>query len=283
MTEMTPLAETRRSMLARTLWRIETGLTGPLTLGTLAALEGVSPFHLSRGFAVAFGQSPMAYVKARRLSEAAIALCETDRQIVEIAFDACYDSHEGFSRAFRSYFGHAPRAVRTDPSLSLALQEALTMPNNTAPDLTPEFVTRKEERLVGLARRYTMANRAKIPQLWQEAIDEIGQAMFGTVTYGACYDFEDEAFTYMVGLTDDGRVDGERLDHVILPAGEYAVFKHEGHISTIADTWRAIFDAWMPSSGVVPGEGPEFERYEIDFDVEKPGGVSIWIPIKRAG
>ena len=33
---------------------------------------------------------------------------------------------------------------------------------------------------------------------------------------------------------------------------------------------------WTPT-----GEGPEFERYEIDFDVEKPGGVSIWIPITR--
>lgn len=275
------MTETVRSLVARTLWRIESGLDGPLTLSGLAASERVSPFHLSRAFALSTGTSPMAYVRARRLSEAARALRATDARIVEIALAAGYDSHEGFSRSFREQFGHAPRNVRANPDIQLSLKEAITMPSQDHPVLTPRFETRTETRLVGIARRYTMETRSAIPRQWETAKDEIGPGFFGIPTFGACFDFRDDAFTYLCGLVDDGRVDTERLDHVTLPAGEYAVFAHKGHISDIAETWTAIFETWMPEADVSPGEGPEFELYDKDFDPEKPGGVSIWIPVGR--
>ncbi len=103
----------------------------------------------------------------------------------------------------------------------------------------------------------------------------------GIETFGACFDFKDDSFSYLCGFVDDGRIDTEELDHLVLPAGEYAVFDHEAHISTISDTWSAIFEGWMPEAQVVPGEGPEFEHYAADFDPEKPGRVSICIPIVR--
>ncbi|MEM7753092.1 MAG: GyrI-like domain-containing protein, partial [Pseudomonadota bacterium] len=123
--------------------------------------------------------------------------------------------------------------------------------------------------------------RNKVPAFWQEAAAEIGDAIYGVETYGVSYDFEDEAFTYMVALADDGRLDTEHLNHLVLPAGEYAVFAHEGHISGIGNTWSAIFEAWMPGADVSPADGPEFELYEPNFNLEKPGGVAIWIPIIR--
>lgn len=155
------------------------------------------------------------------------------------------------------------------------------MPARTLPELSPRFETRGAQRLVGSSRRYTMETRVKIPQQWQETAEEIGQAMFDVPCYGACYDFEDHSFSYLVGLADDGRLDTEGLDHLTLPAGEYAGFDHEGHISTIADTWTGIFEVWMPNAKVSPTDGPEFELYSKEFDLEKPGGVSIWIPINR--
>ena len=49
--------------------------------------------------------SPMAYVRARRLSDAARALIAGAPDILRLALDSGYASHEAFSRAFKSQFG----------------------------------------------------------------------------------------------------------------------------------------------------------------------------------
>jgi AraC family transcriptional regulator len=58
----------------KALWFIESHLADALTLDEVAAIGGVSRFHMVRSFAAATGLSVMRYVRARRLSEAARAL-----------------------------------------------------------------------------------------------------------------------------------------------------------------------------------------------------------------
>lgn len=280
MNDMPKMTEGSRTLLARTLWRIETGLDRPLSLAALAAEERVTPFHLSRAFSLALGTSLMAYVKARRLTEAARALRATDARIIEIALGSGYDSHEGFSRSFRDHFGISPTEWRSAPDTQLTLQEATLMPTTDLPKVTPRIEKRPELRLAGMSRRFTLETRARIPALWEEVAAELGHVMRGHVSFGVCYDFGEEGFRYLAGFVDDGRIDTERLDHVVLPAGNYAVFDHAGHISTIDGTWTAIFEDWMPNSDMAPGEGPEFELYAVDFDPATAGGVSVCIPVQ---
>ncbi|HEY0567659.1 MAG TPA: AraC family transcriptional regulator, partial [Xanthobacteraceae bacterium] len=89
----------------KALWFIESHLAGPLTLDEIAAIGGVSRFHMVRAFAAATGLSVMRYVRARRLSEAARALAGGAPDILSLALDADYGSHEAFTRAFRDHFG----------------------------------------------------------------------------------------------------------------------------------------------------------------------------------
>lgn len=149
--------------------------------------------------------------------------------------------------------------------------------------LTPSFVTRQEQRIVGITRRISPATLSLIPQLWKDAINELGNAMQGIPNYGACFDFDRGSFTYLAGIADDGRFDTERLDHLILPASNYAVFNHEDHISRLNETWRLILEEWLPDADVVATREPEFELYTPDFDPATPGGVSIWIPVVPKG
>ena len=102
-------------------------------------------------------------------------------------------------------------------------------------------------------------------------MSDCGPAVRGIETFGACFDFWDESFGYLCGFVDDGRIDAEGLDHVNLSAGEYPVFDHPDHVSTISDTWTAILEEWMPSARVSSGEGPGFEDYAADVDPAKPG------------
>ena len=149
-------------------------------------------------------------------------------------------------------------------------------PSNT-PLSEPRFVTFDGKSVIGRKGRFTPEERPKVPALWESTIEEIGSRMFGIETFGVSFNFDGGTMDYLVGIEDDGDADG--LDRIELPAGRYAVFEHDRHISSIGETWQGIFDQWAPSSGVTFREGPEFELYQADFHPEKPGGVTIWVPV----
>src|SRR6201986_4361623 len=112
----------------KALWYIESHLASELTLDEISGVAGVSRFHLVRAFAAATGFSVMRYVRARRLSEAAHALASGAPDILTLALDADYGSHEAFTRAFRDHFGVPPETVRATTCLdTLRLQEAILM------------------------------------------------------------------------------------------------------------------------------------------------------------
>lgn len=265
--------------MSRCLWRIETDLQGDVGPAALARQEGVSLFQLTRAFSIVTGISPMAYVRARRLTKAAKSLASGGPKVIEVALDAGYESHEGFARAFRRAFGVTPQSVRSRGSLPSNMQEPIQMTETELPELTPRYEMLPETRLIGLAGNFSMADRSKIPAFWNDAVDRLAPAIYEPPQYGVSYGFDDESFSYMVAVADKGQVFGEDLEAMTLPAGRYAVFDHEGHISQIGTTWEAIFSHWAGTADVSIGEGPEFEKYGPDFSPEGSGGVSIWIPV----
>src|SRR3954454_2721992 len=136
----------------KALWYIESHLAKPLTLDAVAAIAGVSRFHLVRAFAAATGVSVMRYVRARRLSVAARALADGAPDILSVALDAEYGSHEAFTRAFREHFGLTPEMVRDSAKLDmLQLQEPITMDSTLTDNLTrPRFETGKPLLVAGI-------------------------------------------------------------------------------------------------------------------------------------
>jgi AraC family transcriptional regulator len=67
---------------------------------------------------------------------------------------------------------------------------------------------------------------------------------------------------------------------VRIPAQQYVVFTHRGHISTIRSTWHTIWNTWLPGSGHEVADAPDFERYDAVFDPRTGiGEVEIWLPL----
>lgn len=93
------------STIAKMLWVLESRFNEPLSLQDLAQATGRSPTYLSRIFPMATGYSITGYLRARRLTEAARSLAAGAPDILAVALDAGYGSHEAFTRAFRSQFG----------------------------------------------------------------------------------------------------------------------------------------------------------------------------------
>src|ERR1700730_13488939 len=100
--------------IAKALWFIESHFSSEIALEDIAKAGGVSRFHMTRAFGAASGRSIMRYVRGRRLTEAAKVLSNGAPDILSIALDAGYGSHEAFTRAFRDEFGVTPEMIRAE-------------------------------------------------------------------------------------------------------------------------------------------------------------------------
>jgi AraC family transcriptional regulator len=276
----------------RAIWFIETHLADPLTLDDIARVGGVSRFHMVRAFTAATGLSVMRYVRARRLAEAARSLARGAPDILQLALEADYGSHEAFTRAFRDHFGMTPEAVRAATCLSkLKLQEPILMDSTMTDDLAPpRFETAKAFLVAGLSERISVDNGAVIPGLWHrylQAVDDIparvGQGK-NQVAYGVCCNGDDAGnFDYIAGVEVADFSDlPRRFARVRIPEQRYAVFTHRDHVSSIRRTITAIWNNWLPASGLTAADAPNFERYGETFDsATGNGGFEIWVPVRE--
>lgn len=77
------------------------------TLGDMAGDAHSSPYHFSRSLTRDAGEPPVA-MKRRVLLERAAWRLSGGTTVTDAAFEAGYESVEGFSRAFRRAYGHVP-------------------------------------------------------------------------------------------------------------------------------------------------------------------------------
>jgi AraC family transcriptional regulator len=272
----------------KALWFIESHLGDALTLDEIAAIGGVSRFHMVRAFAAATGLSVMRYLRTRRLSEAARALANGAPDILTLALDADYGSHEAFTRAFRDHFGMTPEKVRASACLDcVELQEAVQMDSTLIDNLqAPRFEISEPLLVAGLGERYNHENGAGIPNQWQrfhQAVENIS-GRIGKVAYGVCCNGDDAGnFDYIAGVEVSDFSDLPRdFSSVRIPEQRYAVFTHRDHISTIRRTVNTIWNHWLPASGLKAADAPNFERYDENFDpLTGNGGLEIWVPVRE--
>ena len=273
--------------VGRALWFIESHFSRDISLDDIASAGCVSRFHLSRAFGVATGHSIMRYVRARRLSVAAKSLSNGAPDILSVALEAGYGSHEAFTRAFREQFGLTPEQVRAQRRIdNLELVEPIRMDDDLITHLEPpRFEDAKALLIAGLGERYTCETTAGIPALWQRFGPHIGTVpgQVGNIAYGVCCNGDGTGnFDYICGVevSDFGRLPAE-FARVRIAAQRYAVFSHRGHISTIRRTWNTILSQWLPNSEFKAADAPDFERYDERFDPMTGNGVvEIWVPVK---
>ncbi len=273
--------------ISKALWFIESHFASEITLDEISDVAGVSRYYMTRAFGDTTGHSIMRYVRGRRLTEAARALAGGAPDILTVALDAGYGSHEAFSRAFRHQFGFAPEAIRREAHLdNVKLVEPIRMPEIVRTDRpTVRFENGRVLLIAGMAQRYTCETSAAIPSQWQRFVPHIGNipGAVGTTAFGVRYNRdEDGNFAYLCGVevSDFSALPAE-LAHVRIPAQKYAVFSHREHISTIRSTWATIWTTWLPASGHELIDAPDFERYGEEFDPRTgTGGLELWVPIK---
>jgi AraC family transcriptional regulator len=278
------------SAVLKTVWFIETRFRdNDLSLETMAEHAGVSRSHLSRIFPIVTGQQLSAYIRGRRLSEAAKELVDGAPDILNVALDAGYGSHEAFTRAFRDQFGLTPDDLRRRRSLdTLDLVEPLRMDPAEKVTLAPPTIEdRPALRIAGLGDHFTFKTMDTIPHLWQRFGPYLPEMEFdgpppafgvtGRMDEGA------EGFDYFAAAPlPKGEDLLPGLREMTLPTGTYARFKHEGHISQIRATCGAVYETGIPSLGREPDTRwfSFVEYYGSDFEPSTGlGTVEIWVKL----
>ncbi|HEX5005863.1 MAG TPA: helix-turn-helix domain-containing protein [Hyphomonadaceae bacterium] len=276
--------------IGKALWFIEANVGDPVSLDDVARASGMSRFHLARTFAALVGLPVVAYARGRRLTEAARRLADGAPDILAVALDAGYGSHEAFTRAFRDQFGLTPEEARTRRSLAnLAIVEAIRMPDQTTSMRAPDrFVKSSSMLFAGLRKYFRYEDRGGIPMLWHAfgAYQESIPSVIAGAAYGLCLFPADAAddcgFDYAPAVQVKSLDDlPEGLSGIRVEAREWAVYLHREHVSTVGATCAAAGE-WLAQSGRTPttGKMQMIERYGPEFDPRTGmGGCEVWIPV----
>ena len=188
--------------IAKTVWLIESSLDRDVSLDDIAQAAGMSRFHLTRAFGQSLGRSVMQYMRGRRLSEAARQLACGAPDILAVALDAGYGSHEAFTRAFRDEFGVTPTEFRNRPDLAKLLEPIRmeNQPNIKLPE--PRIVDTEPMLFVGINRRYQFDNMGGIVGQWQAFNRHVGSIPneIDGAAYGICTNGDADSMDYICAV-----------------------------------------------------------------------------------
>lgn len=259
--------------IVRTLIHIQRHLDEKLELADLASVAAFSPFHFHRIFRALVGESLKEHIRRLRLERAAQSLKQLQRPIAEIAFEAGFETHESFTRAFATMFGVPPSQYRSahkpaPESASGAHLDDVSgyHPPDYGEPLPVEVKELAPFRIVFL--RHT-GPYSQVAATWGRLMNWAGRrGLLGphARTIGIVHDDPEvtpaDKVRYDAAIVVNRPVEPEDDFGVTeLPGGPYAVFTHQGPYDTLNRSYRRFFGAWLPASGREPRDAESFEEY----------------------
>ena len=197
-----------------------------------------------------------------------------------MAFDAGYETHEAFTRAFRAAYGTPPSGFkhRKHPRIEVA---ATCGVHYDAGGQVPAFTPRdsggkamdveiKNMRTLRVGTVHHVGPYNQIPQAFERLSQIAGSAGLldqpGAMMV-ALYHDDPESTPVDQLQSDAGIVVPEKLqlpaglDEQTIPAGRYASTEHVGPYEQLPDVWARLMGEWLPASGHRIAPGPSFEVY----------------------
>lgn len=95
---------------------IEINILEDIDADSLAEQQFVSSYYFQKIFSALCNCTVGEYIRNRRLTLAGYEISETDESILDIAVRYCYDSAEGFTKAFNRFHGVTPLVARKTKS-----------------------------------------------------------------------------------------------------------------------------------------------------------------------
>ena len=272
-------------LIQNILDKIDNRITEKLNPKELAEEAGYSTSHLNRLFSGATGITLMAYVTRRRLQYALYDLGGGEK-IIDVAVKYGFETHAGFTKAFKKCFGYSPSLYRIHAIIGrptrmeiIELKSIISGGNI----MYPEIMEIQPFTVVGFTSRHTMPDvrfTHDIPLYWEtinlDHVEDLTRlhnvcSKSRHCEYTVCFDISPETneFTYLLGIGVDNPEDYSKIEpdmyEMKMPGALYAKFttplvESSKHIQAVRDTWKTAFDNWLPASEY------EFDETRYDFE-----------------
>lgn len=116
----------QKEVVKKVIDYIEKNLEKEINLDNISKNIGYSKFYLNRIFTEHTGITMYKYLQNRRLTVAAEKLVKTDKPIMQIAYEAGYDTQQSFSFAFKQIYLYPPKIYR-DIGIFMPKQKRISM------------------------------------------------------------------------------------------------------------------------------------------------------------
>jgi AraC family transcriptional regulator len=275
---------------------IEKHIKEEINLDRLADEAGYSKYHLHRMFRGIVGFPLHHYIKRRQLTEAAKSLIFTDKQIIQIALDAGYESQQAFSLGFKRIYKLTPQKFRIKHQfnpIQLKFEVSGNLTNLKGDRIMDiEMIEKEEINLVGF-KANTQKGFFVIPILWNKLHKEKSNIknrldldfVVGINDYSNDSIFKEEqpAFEYYAAV-EVSKPDGIASDMNVLtlPAGKYATFSYHGKSQdSMQPVMDYIYKEWFPQSNCQLNDKArvDFIRYGEKTDEKGNSRIEVWVPI----
>lgn len=281
---------------------IEKNIKNELSPELIANECGYSIFHFSRVFNINKGITLMEYVKKRRLSLAAEDLFD-DKKIIDIALEYGFQTHNGFSKAFKKEFGFSPTQYLKRMDRNLEKELILKFGGDF---MKPTIIEKPTFKVAGygIKTNITNGNYTKdVASFWINYDGEnLESKMYQILNppkhgeVGLCIPSSEDngEATYMLGvIVNDFNDATDDMITVEVPEATYAVFttppvntsteiENNEFANVIKQTWKYIFEEWFKDSGYVFDETKlDFEYYDERCHPTIGTVMDIYVPVLK--
>ena len=285
--------------IEKALLYIEKNIKRKITLEEVAKEACFSYFHFHRIFMTIIGDTLGNYIRKRRLTLSSGDLIYTNRDIIEIALNYCFESHEAYTRSFKQVFGVSPwqyRKNRINKMIGvknqLTIKEIKHLDNGITKE--PDIQCIDELKIIGI-RGLTSLKNNRIKSVWDnfmKRIDEIKNRINYPDSYGICEnnenynlnDFTEDTEYYIFTGVEVSNFDfiPVDMDTKIVKKGKYAVFTHKGNVEDLRITYDYVWGTWIFKTDLELDNRDDFELYGKNFygRENKNSSIDIFIPVK---
>jgi len=249
------------------LVHIQQHLDEPLVLEDLARMACLAPYHFHHVFTGMLGESLASHVRRLRLERAASRLKLTETPVVQIAFEAAYETHESFSRAFRKAFGLSPVQFRSRHGVSARIQIPSGVHYHQRKRPGSFRVAQLKDKTMNVSIKNLKPMRVafmrhigpynEVGKTWEQFTMFLGkEGLLGSGPQFIGISHDDPAVTppdknrydACVTVDEQFRASGE-IGVQVIPGGDYAVLTHLGPYDNLSESYAKLLGQWLPRSG----------------------------------
>ena len=290
-----------KNIINETTEFITKNLLETLSSEMLAQRAGFSTYHFSKLFSFYEGMPIMEYVRRARLARAAHDIC-AGRRIIDVALEYGFESHSGFSKAFKRVYSYSPEEYRQRvgthrPPAPNPLVNTEKIQGESAP--TVRITEREGFYIAGIILRTSpeLSGASSMPAVWNSIdLSEIENRIYADAMpkehgeYYLSFPVKGETFRYVAGVrisAVEDVDDGLYLDFV--EGGLYAVFSlapvfgsPDEFARSVSGAWKYIYESWLPTSEYrLDQTRLDYEFYDERCHGTGPYSMDIYVPITK--